>query len=182
MPWVDPAQELADIHRWFNERELELELFEKADGHWRAMVATVGESRGTSEYIDGVDELDVARLAQRRHSTRQLRIALDGLSQVAQSEVVQLLAAELFLSRLPLARNRFGRQAALASAVWVMDPKRRAATRAVGQVAGEWARLRVTGRPPQTTQQHANALLPAALGATERGLDRLRLRLQSKSG
>jgi len=180
MPWVDPAQELADIHRWFTERELELELFEKGDGHWRAMIAPMGESRGTSEYIDGLDELDAARAAQRRHSTRQLRLALDGLSQVAQSEVVQLMAAELFLSRLPLARNRFGRQVALASAVWVMDPKRRAATKAVGRVAGEWAVLRVTSRASDEGRQNPNALLPAALGVTERQLGKLRLRLQAK--
>src|SRR5436305_604351 len=119
MSWIDPAQELAGIREWFRRRELDLELFERSDGAWRAIVTSQGESRGTSEFVDGADELDAARQAQRRHSTRQLRVALDGLSQAAQSEVVQLMAAELLLSRLPGGRSRIGRQAALASAVWM---------------------------------------------------------------
>jgi len=91
MSWVDPAQELAAIRRWFDARDLELELFERSDGRWRAMVTAAGESHGSSEYVEAGDELEAARAAQRRHSTRQLRAALSGLSQVAQSEVVQLL-------------------------------------------------------------------------------------------
>ena len=181
MSWVDPAQELSAIHAWFGERELELELFETSGGRWRGMVTTVGESRGTSDFVDGADQLDAARMAQRRHSTRQLRVAIDGLSQVAQSEVVQLLAAEVLLARIPGGRSRLGRQTALASAVWMLDPKRRSATRTVGRVAGEWAKLRVSAkRSPELPRQTAKQLLPVALGATERGLDRLRVRLQSK--
>ncbi len=167
------------IHRWFADRELELELFETSGGRWRGMITTAGKSRGTSEYVEGLDELGTARLAQRRHSTRQLRSAISGLSQVAQSEVVQLLAAEVFLARIPGGRSRLRRQAALASAVWMLDPKRRTATRTVGRVAGEWAKLRVSGsRPSELPRQGAKELLPAALGVTERSLDRLRLRLQ----
>jgi hypothetical protein len=181
MSWIDPAQELAAIHSWFADRELELELFERGDGRWRGMITAAGESRGTGEYVEGGDELEAARLAQRRHSSRQLRVALDGLSQVAQSEVVQLLAAELMLARLPGGRSRVGRQAALASAVWMLDPKRRSATRTVGRVAGEWAKLRVTSRhAAELPRPRAHQLLPAALGATERRLDRLRLRLQQR--
>jgi hypothetical protein len=181
MSWIDPAQELAAIHGWFAERELELELFERGDGRWRGMITSAGESRGTGEYVEGADELEAARMAQRRHSSRQLRAALDGLSQVAQSEVVQLLAAELMLARLPGGRSRVGRQAALASAVWMLDPKRRSATRTVGRVAGEWAKLRVASRrAAELPRPRAHALLPAALGATERRLDRLRLRLQQR--
>ena len=176
--WVDPAQELTEIERWFAQRRLELELFERADGSWRAMVSPAGESKGAGEYVDGLDRLDAARRAQRRHSTRQLRTALNGLSQVAQSEVVQLLAAELLVARLPAGRSRVGRQAALASAVWMLDPKRRSATRVAGRVAGEWARLRLTNRPAPGLRSSAEPLLPAALGATERSLDKLRLRLQ----
>jgi hypothetical protein len=179
MSWVDPAQELAAIHRWFAARDLELELFERADGRWRAMVTTAGESHGTSEYVEGTDALDAAHAAQRRHSTRQLRVALSGLSQVAQSEVVQLLAAELLIARIPGGRNRVGRRAALASAVWMLDPKRRAATRRVGKVAGEWARLRVE-RHPGEAPRRSDALLPAALGLTERRLGELRLKLRPK--
>ena len=75
MGWVDPDEELADIRRWFAQRDLELELFSRGDGHWRAIVSQVGESKGTGEFVDGLDELDAARKAQRRHSTRQLRTA-----------------------------------------------------------------------------------------------------------
>ena len=180
MSWVDPAQELSAIRRWFAARDLELELFERADGRWRAMVTSAGESRGTSEYVEGTDELDAARAAQRRHSTKQLRVALSGLSQVAQSEVVQLLAAELLIARIPGGRNRTGRRAALASAVWMLDPKRRDATRRVGKVAGEWAKLRVERRGDDTGRARPDALLPAALGLTERRLDQLRLKLRPK--
>jgi hypothetical protein len=178
MGWIDPETELSSIIAWFGERDLELELFEKSDGVWRAMVTPAGESRGTSEYIDGADALEAARLAQRRHSTRQLRLALDGLSQVAQSEVVQLLAAEVLIARLPGGRSRMGRRVALASAVWMLDPRRRSATRTVGRVAGEWARLRVVDRGSAGSGSRPKELLPAALGATERQLGRLRLRLR----
>ena len=106
MSWVDPAQELAAIRRWFDDRDLELELFERSDGRWRAMVTAAGESHGSSEYVEAGDELEAARAAQRRHSTRQLRMALSGLSQVAQSEVVQLLAAEMLISRIPGGRSK----------------------------------------------------------------------------
>jgi hypothetical protein len=181
--WIDPASELAAIHRWFAERDLELELFETSGGRWRGMISAAGESRGTGEYVDALDELGAARTAQRRQSTRQLRVAIDGLSQVAQSEVVQLLAAEVLLARIPGTRSRLGRQAALASAVWMLDPKRRNATRAVGRVAGDWAKLRVSDRSrPALPRQRARELLPVALGATERRLDRLRLRLQQPKG
>jgi hypothetical protein len=184
MGWIDPSQELGEIHRWFTDRSLELELFERSGGRWRAVITSAGESKGTSEFVDGLDELDAARRAKRRHSTRQLRMAMDGLSRVAQSEVVQLLAAEVLLARLPMARSRIGRQAALASAVWMLDPERRKATRTVGRVAGEWARLRVGEKPsaaqraglPRPSQQE---LLPAALGIAERGLGRLKGRLGS---
>jgi len=182
MTWVDPVEELSAIHRWFGERGLELELFQRGDGRWRGMVTVSGESRGTGQYVEGDDELDAARAAQRRHSSRQLRAALDGLSQVAQSEVVQLIAAELMLARMPGGRSRFGRQAALATAVWMLDPKRRSATRTVGRVATDWARLRVGGRNAggELPRARAQEMLPAALGATERGLDALRTRLQQR--
>src|SRR6185312_11130326 len=40
MSWVDPAQELAAIRRWFDARDLELELFERSDGRiiWQQRV------------------------------------------------------------------------------------------------------------------------------------------------
>ena len=63
MSWVDPAQELAAIRRWFDARDLELELFERSDGRWRAMVTAAGESHGSSEYVEAGDELEAARAA-----------------------------------------------------------------------------------------------------------------------
>lgn len=177
MGWVDPAEELAEIRRWFAQRELELELFSRGDGHWRAIVSQVGESKGTGEFVDGLDELDAARKAQRRHSTRQLRVALDGLSRAAQSEVVQLMAAEILLTRIPMGKSRVGRRAMVASAVWMLDPGRRKATRTVGKVAGEWTRLRVARRTGVEPEGTAPEILPAALGAVERGLGQLRDRL-----
>jgi hypothetical protein len=65
----------------------------------------------------------------------------------------------------------------------MLDPKRRAATRTVGQVAGEWARLRMAARDggsAELPRARAHEMLPAALNATERGLDALRLRLQQR--
>src|SRR6476660_4263966 len=165
MSWVDPAQELAAIRRWFDARDLELELFERSDGRWRAMVTAAGEPHGSSEYVEAGDELGAA---------------LSGLAQVAQSEVVQLLAAEMLISRIPGGRSKAGRRAALASAVWMLDPKRRTATRTAGRMAGEWARLRIERRTNDGSLPHPEALLPAALGATERKLDQRRLRLRHK--
>src|SRR4051812_19627247 len=129
MGWVDPTQEIDEIHAWFEDRDLELELFEREGGRWRAIVSQVGESKGVGEFIDGLDRLDAARRAQRRYSTRQLRIAMDGLAKVAQSDVVQLLAAELLIARVPLGRGRAGRRMVVASAVWMLDPQRRKATK-----------------------------------------------------
>jgi hypothetical protein len=179
MGWVDPTQELDDIHAWFEERDLELELFEREGGRWRAIVSPVGESKGVGEFIDGLDRLDAARKAQRRYSTRQLRMAMDGLAKVAQSDVVQLLAAELLLARVPLGRGRAGRRMVVASAVWMLDPGRRKATATVGKVAGDWARVRLREGSTQTGKQ---APLPPVtqeqvLGAAEKGLGLIRERL-----
>jgi hypothetical protein len=65
----------------------------------------------------------------------------------------------------------------------MLDPKRRAATRTVGKVATDWARLRMgsgSAASGELPRARAQEMLPAALGATERGLDALRLRLQQK--
>jgi hypothetical protein len=178
MGWVDPTQELDDIHAWFEDRDLELELFEREGGRWRAIVSAVGESKGVGEFIDGLDKLDAARRAQRRYSTRQLRMAMDGLAKVAQSDVVQLLAAELLIARVPLGRGRAGRRMVVASAVWMLDPERRKATRAVGRVAGDWARVRLReGSAPAKTTPLPPVSQEAVLSAAEKGLGLLRTRL-----
>jgi hypothetical protein len=178
MGWVDPTQELDDIHAWFEERNLDLELFEREGGRWRAIVSPVGESKGVGEFIDGLDKLDAARKAQRRYSTRQLRMAMDGLAKVAQSDVVQLLAAEMLLARLPLGRGRAGRRMVVASAVWMLDPDRRKATRTVGRVAGDWAKVRFReGSTPSKQSSLPPVSQEAVLGAAEKGLGLLRDRI-----
>jgi hypothetical protein len=175
--WTDPHAELQDIHRWFEQRELELDCHQRGNGRWRAVVTDPQATRGAAEFVDGDNQLDVARRAQRRQSTRQLRTAVNALSMAAQSEAVQLLAAEILLARLPGGRSRVGRQAALAAAIWMLDPTRREATRFAGKVAREWTSVRVGRRPMEELPRAAERALPEALGAAERGLDRLRRRL-----
>jgi hypothetical protein len=178
MGWNDPHAELRAIHLWFQERELDLDCHQRANGRWRAVVTDPTASRGAAEFVDGDDELDVARRAQRRQSTHQLRSALNALSTAAQSEAIQLLAAEVLLARLPGGRSRMGRQAALAAGIWMLDPTRREATRFAGRVAREWTSVRVSRRRPmEELPRAAERALPEALGAAERGLDRLRRRL-----
>jgi hypothetical protein len=176
--WNDPHAELAQITRWFADRGLELDCHQRSNGRWRAVVTDPQATKGAAEFVDGDDRLEVARRAQRRQSTRQLRGALDSLSSAAQSEAVQLLAAEILLSRLPAGRSKVGRQALLAAGVWMLDPKRRQATMFAGRIAREWTAVRVSSRRPDELPRAAERSLPGALGAAERGLDRLRRRLE----
>jgi hypothetical protein len=155
MGWTDPARELAQIRAWFDARDLELAVLERPNGSWRAVVTPRDEVHGHADYADGDDELDAARRARARHSTRQLRAAVSGLAEVAQNEAVQVLFAELVVSRIPGGRTRAGRRAALVSAVWMLDPKRRSATRAIGRAAGEWTRLRM--QSPEARRELARA-------------------------
>ena len=178
MTWKDTQVELAAIHRWFEQRGLELDCHQRATGRWRAIVTDPEASKGEAEFADGEDELDAARRAQRRQSTRQLRVALDALSVAAQSEAVQLLAAEILLARLPGGRARAGRQAALAAGVWLLDPRRRQATVFAGRIARDWTSVRLAGRRREELPKVAERALPDALGAAERGLERLRRRLE----
>ena len=175
MGWNDPHAELRAIHLWFQERELDLDCHQRANGCWRAVVTDPTASRGAAELVVAVHELGGA---QRRQSTHQLRSALNALSTAAQSEAIQLLAAEVLLARLPGGRSRMGRQAALAAGIWMLDPTRREATRFAGRVAREWTSVRVSRRRPMDElPRAAERALPEALGAAERGLDRLRRRL-----
>ena len=142
------------------------------------MVTDPTASRGAAEFVDGDDELDVARRAQRRQSTHQLRSALNALSTAAQSEAIQLLAAEVLLAQLPGGRSRMGRQAALAAGIWMLDPTRREATRSPAGWPGSGRRCRSAGGGRWTScPELPERALPEALGAAERGLDQLRRRL-----
>jgi hypothetical protein len=168
---VDQERELASIRAWFDARSLELAVFERPNGIWRAVVTDRDGTQGEAAFADGSDEVDAARRARNRHSTRQLRSALSGMAELAQSEAVQLLIAEVVVSRVPGGRTRAGRRAALMGTVWMLDPKRRAATHTIGRVALEWTRLRVRDGAGR------RELASTALGEVERAGARLRRRI-----
>lgn len=171
MGWVDQERELESIRAWFEARSLELAVFERPNGRWRAVVTARDGTQGEAEYADGSDQVDAARRARNRHSTRQLRFALSGVAGLAQSEAVQLLIADVVVARVPGGRSRAGRRAALMGTVWMLDPRRRAATRTVGRVAVEWTRLRVRDGAAR------RELAATALGEVERAGARLRRRI-----
>ena len=171
--WIDHDRELESIRAWFEARSLELAVLERPNGTWRAVVTARDGSHGDAEYADGSDELDAARRARTRHSTRQLRAALSGLGEVAQSEVIQLLFAEAVVARVPGGRTRAGRRAALVSTVWMLDPKRRAATNTIVRTAFEWTRVRVRDGAAR------RELATAALGEVERLSGQVRRHLDS---
>ena len=175
MAWVNHDRELDSIRAWFDARSLELAVFERPNGMWRAVVTARDGTHGEAEYADGGDEVEAARRARIRHSTRQFRAALSGLAEVAQSEAVQLLLAEVVVARVPGGRSRVGKRAALMGTVWMLDPKRRAATTVIGRTAVEWARLRVRDRAAR------RELATGALGELERVGGRLRRRLEPPS-
>ncbi|HUZ83243.1 MAG TPA: hypothetical protein VMU66_01010, partial [Gaiellales bacterium] len=100
MGWSDPAGEVQAIVRWFSDRGLELSLQQRPDGGWRAIVTAVGVQTGQAEFTEGLSELEAAQRARRRHSTRRLRGAAGAVGAAAQSEVGQLLIAEVALARI----------------------------------------------------------------------------------
>jgi hypothetical protein len=81
------------------------------------------------------------------------------------------MIADVVVSRVPGGRTRTGRRAALMGTVWMLDPKRRAATRTIGRVALEWTRLRVRDGAAR------RELATTALGEVERAGARLRRRI-----
>jgi len=176
MGWIEPEHEVAEVRRWFEARGLELAVVERANGTWRAVVTPADGDRGEASYADGGDPADAARRARSRHSTRQLRAALGGLADAAQSEVVQLLFAEMVVARVPGGRTRTGRRAALVSAVWMLDPKRRRATRAIGSATAEWVRLRARDGTAR------GELATSALSGIERVSGRMSRRLGPPGG
>ena len=166
--WMEQESELKSIRAWFEARALELAVFERPNGTWRAVITARDGTQGPAEYADGSDELEAAKRARNRQSTRQLRSALSGVAEVAQSEAVQLLFAEVIVARVPGGRTRAGRRAALIGTVWMLDPKRRAASHTIGRTALEWARLRVHDSAAR------RELATTALGEIERASERLR--------
>ena len=171
MGWVDQERELESIRAWFEARSFELAVFERPNGTWRAVVTARDGTQGDAEFADGSDQVDAARRARNRHSTRQLRFALSGMAELAQSEAVQLLIADVVAARIPGGRTRAGRRAAIMGTVWMLDPNRRAATRTIGRVALDWTRLRVRDGAAR------RELATTALGEVERAGARLRRRI-----
>jgi hypothetical protein len=173
MGWIDHDRELDAIRAWFEARSLDLAVMERPNGTWRAVVMARDSTHGEAEYADGSDAIDAARRARTRHSTRQLRAALSGLAEVAQSEVVQLVFAEAVVARIPGGRTRAGRRAALVGTVWMLDPKRRAATNTIARTAVEWTRVRIRDSAARRD------LAKAALGEVERLSGQVRRHLDS---
>jgi hypothetical protein len=171
MGWIDHERELESIRAWFGARSLELAVFERPNGTWRAVVTAREGTQGAAEFADGSDQVDAARRARNRQSTRQLRFALSGMAELAQSEAVQLLIADVVVSRVPGGRTRHGRRAAMMGTVWLLDPKRRAATRMIGRAGLEWTRLRIRDGAAR------RELASTALGEVERVGARFRRRI-----
>jgi hypothetical protein len=169
--WVDHERELEAIRAWFEARSLELAVIERPNGTWRAVVTTRDGTQGEAEFADGADQIEAARRARNRHSTRQLRFALSAMADLAQSEAVQLMIADVVVTRIPGGRTRAGRRAAIMGTVWMLDPRRRAATRTIGRAALEWTRLRVRDGAAR------RELASTALGEVERAGARLRRRI-----
>ena len=173
MGWIDHERELDSIRAWFAARALELAVFERPNGTWRAVVTARDGTQGEAEFADGSDQVDAARRARNRHSTRQLRFALLGMAELVQSEAVQLMLADVVVGRMPGGRTRVGRRAALMGTVWMLDPRRRAASGTIGRAALEWTRLRVRDGAAR------RELASAALGEVERAGARLRRRIDA---
>jgi hypothetical protein len=171
--WVDHERELASIRAWFDARSLELAVFERPNGRWRAVITSREGTQGAAEFADGSDQVDAARRARNRHSTRQLRFALSGMAELAQSEAIQLLVADMVVTRMPGGRTRTGRRAAAMGTVWLLDRRRRAATGTIGRAALEWTRLRVRDGAAR------RELASTALGEVERAGARLRRRIDA---
>jgi hypothetical protein len=182
MGWSDPAAEVRAIVQWFSARGLELSLIERPDGGWRAIVTQVDAQSGQAEFTEGLSELEAAQRARRRHSTRRLRGAVGAVGAAAQSEVGQLLIAEVALSRIPLVKRKFPRQAAVAAGVWMLDGSRRRAVRELGSAGADWIGIqaRERARPELRRLSESQVVrvgLPVARQIASGGIDRIAQRL-----
>lgn len=187
MGWSDPGAEVRAIVQWFSDRGLELSLIERPDGGWRAIVTQIDAQSGQAEFTEGLSELEAAQRARRRHSTRRLRGAVGAIGAAAQSEVGQLLIAEVALSRIPLVKRRFPRQAVVAAGVWMLDGSRRHAVRELGSAGADWLGIhaRERARPELRRLSQSNVVrvgLPAARQIAAGGIDRIAHRLSGPGG
>jgi hypothetical protein len=178
--WNDPSSELETIRRWFDQRGLELSLQPWGEGAWRAWVTARDSSSGAGEFVDGASELDAAQRARRHHTTRRFRTALSALGDMAQTEVGQLLIAEVALTKLPLGKRPLARQTMLATGIWMLDGRRRGVARELGSVAGDWISIQAAERGIGRAGISEHPALPAARQAAGDGLKLLRRTLRGR--
>jgi hypothetical protein len=176
--WNDSSTELETIRRWFAQRGLELSLQPWGEGAWRAWVTAVDKSAGAGEFVDGATELDAAQRARRHHTTRRFRTAVSALGDMAQTEVGQLLIAEVALTKLPLGKRPFARQTMLATGIWMLDSRRRGVARELGGAASDWLSIQAAERGLARPRLADHPALPAARQAADEGLKLLRRTLR----
>ncbi len=172
--WNDNAAELEHIRRWFSQRGLELSLQPWGEGRWRAWITPQDSSAGAGEFVDGASEIDAAQRARRHHTTRRFRTAVSALGDMAQTEVGQLLIAEVALTKLPLGKRPLARKTMLATGIWMIDARRRGVARELGSAAGDWISIKATERGIGRPGLADHPALPAARQAADDGLRLLR--------
>jgi hypothetical protein len=178
--WNDSSTELEVIRRWFSQRGLELSLQPWGEGGWRAWITAVDSSAGAGEFVDGASELDAAQRARRHHTMRRFRTAVSALGDMAQTEVGQLLIAEVALTKLPLGKRPLARQTMLATGIWMLDSRRRGVARELGGAASDWISIRASERGLARARLADHPALPAARQAADDGLRLLRRTLRGR--
>jgi len=178
--WNDSSAELEAVRRWFAQRGLELSLQPWGESGWRAWVTAADSSSGAGEFVDGATELDAAQRARRHHTGRRFRSAVSALGDMAQTEVGQLLIAEVALTKLPLGKRPFARQTMLATGIWMLDSRRRRVARELGSVAGDWISIQAAERGMARPRIADHPALPAARQAADDGLRLLRRTLRGR--
>jgi hypothetical protein len=180
LTWHDPSSELDAIRDWFGQRGLELSLQPWGEGGWRAWVTDRDSNSGAGEYVDGVSELDAAQRARHHHTRRRIRSAFSALGDMAQTEVGQLLIAEVALTKLPLGKRPLARQTMLATGIWMLDSRRRGVARELGGAAGDWISIHAAERGLARGRLAEHPALPAARQAADDGLRLLRRTLRGR--
>jgi hypothetical protein len=97
---------------------------------------------------------------------------------MAQTEVGQLLIAEVALTKLPLGKRPFARQTMLATGIWMLDSRRRGVARELGGAAGDWLSIQASERGISRARAGEHPALPAARRAADDGMKLLRRTLR----
>ena len=99
---------------------------------------------------------------------------------MAQSEVGQLIIAEVALTKLPLGKRPLARQTMLAGGIWMLDARRRGVAKELGGAAGDWISIRAAERGIVRPRLADHPALPAARQAADEGLRLLRRTLRGR--